>query len=90
LQFVFRLLNRFFLKFEDTKGGNKKPYIEEGHTIQWPKEGHTIQWPKEGHTIQWPKRKRTKGQTKIYKTLHIKESFHLIFFFGRYQLLVEN
>jgi hypothetical protein len=49
---------------------------EEGQTIQWPKERQTAQWPKEGQTIQWPKegqtmvkRRRTEGQTMIYKTL---------------------
>ena len=26
----------------------------------------------EGHPTQWPKEKRQKGQTMIYKTLHIK------------------
>jgi len=25
-----------FEKFEDTKGGNRKPEIEEGEAIQWP------------------------------------------------------
>ena len=25
-------------EYEDTKGGNQKPYIEEEQTIQWPKE----------------------------------------------------
>ena len=27
---------------------------------------------KEGQTTQWPKEKGTKGQTAIYKTLHMK------------------
>jgi hypothetical protein len=27
---------------------------------------------KEGQTTQWPKEKGTKGQTMIYKTLHMK------------------
>jgi hypothetical protein len=25
-------------EFEDTKGGNQNPYIEEGQTTQWPQE----------------------------------------------------
>ena len=26
------------VEFDDTKGGNQKPFIEEGQTMQWPKE----------------------------------------------------
>ena len=47
---------------------------KKNQTIQWPKEeGQTIQWPKEEEPDNtMAKRRRTKGQTMIYKTLHRK------------------
>ena len=34
----FTIIVLFYEEFEDNKGGNQNPYIEEEQTTQWPKE----------------------------------------------------